>query len=148
MVRAHPEWSDREHGYEHGDTIVSVDPAYVEHGASATLRRVGIEPTAANAFAVSVDYGGGYGGHEHLASFGDRTDAWEFAHAVTWYLAAQNGTVRCAVDAVTGTADPHDDSWTPDGVIEDLDPVEVLRKMAGYRSQALEDELEEYDEQW
>lgn len=148
MVRSHPDWSDHENGYELDEVLVLVHPAHIEHWEGGEHARVGVDPSNANSFAILVEYGGAYGSQKTLVSFADRTDAWTFANGLTWYLSAFDGDAMGEISHLQGKSDPYTESWTPSGIIEAIDPIEVLRKMAGYRSDGLNDELEKYDEDW
>lgn len=148
MVRPHPDWSDQEHGYKLNDVLVLVHPAYVEHWDGGEHAKVGVDPANANSYAILVEYGGAYGNQKDIARFAEQTDAWTFANALTWYFSAMGGDASMEIDHLQGKSDPYTESWTPDGIIDDTDPIEALRKMAGYRSNALDEELGEHGEDW
>jgi len=142
MVRPHPDWSDHDTGYKRDKAAILVLPSIARYREHGMYREAGVDRQDANSFTVSVECATPLGDDEQLASFADEIDAWEFANGVMWYLSERGNDPQFALKELAGTADPYEDSWIPEGIIEEREPEEVLRKMAGHYEYVLDEVFE------
>lgn len=132
MVAPSEEWEDTEDGYRNGDTVVFVRPVSVQWSDGDGRLKSG------EGYGVSAEYG--YDGHRSVATFGDARTAWEFANLLTHYL-DRRGPAQSALSELTRENGPGMDAdlWEPPALIEDMEAVEVLEKMAGWYSFVVEE---------
>lgn len=124
MVSPSDKWTDTEHGYERGETSVTV----------RKMNRVAFEDgdrMAGDVFSVTVWRGPER--HEEIAAYEEPKRAWELANLLT-HLIDETSPVMMQLTGESGSPLPRD--------LTDKDPEDVLRDALGYNEMLLDRALE------